>query len=50
MAYSHNEYAVCNIELVNVNAGLKSKLDDEHSWLAAMSNQVTLLQSQLAAQ
>jgi hypothetical protein len=48
MAYTHKEHAVRNIELVNANAGLQSELDDECSWLAAMLNQVTLLQSQLA--
>ncbi len=48
MVYTHEERAVCNVEPVSANAGLHSKLDDEHSWLAAMLNQVSLLQSQLA--
>jgi hypothetical protein len=50
MAFGHNEWALQNLALHNINSGLQNKLMDERGKFAAMMAQVLLLQGQLAAQ
>ena len=50
MALNHEGPALQNIELVNANAGLMAELDQGWDTLAAMMEQVSLLQAQLVTQ
>jgi hypothetical protein len=49
MALNHERHALRNIELVNVNAGHMGELDLGQDTLAAVMEQMSLLQAQLAS-